>query len=82
MEAALGLRDLQDELARLEDRDEILYVDLKGRDPDDGFTDIPYEKGALFLLHLEETFGRERFDQFCEATLIILPFKALPQNNS
>ena len=64
MEAALGLRDLRDELGRLEDRDEILHVDLKGRDPDEGFTDVPYEKGALFLLHLEQTFGRERFDQF------------------
>jgi leukotriene A-4 hydrolase/aminopeptidase len=64
MEAALGLRDLQDELARLEDRDEILHVDLTGRDPDEGFTDVPYEKGALFLLHLEQTFGRARFDQF------------------
>src|SRR5688500_1909193 len=64
MEAALGLRDLQEEIATLEDRDEILHVDLKGRDPDDGFTDVPYEKGALFLLHLEQTFGRERFDSF------------------
>src|SRR5687767_4201731 len=64
MEAALGLRDLQDELATLEDRDEILHVDLKGRDPDEGFTDVPYEKGALFLLHLEFTFGRARFDTF------------------
>ena len=64
MEAALGLRDLQGELATLEDRDEILHVDLEGRDPDDGFTDVPYEKGALFLLHLEQTFGRARFDRF------------------
>ena len=64
MEAALGLRDLNDEIATLEDRDEILHVDLKGRDPDEGSTDIPYEKGALFLRHLEETFGRARFDPF------------------
>ncbi len=64
MEAALGLRDLQEEIATLEDRDEILHVDLKGRDPDEGFTDVPYEKGALFLLHLEQTFGRTRFDSF------------------
>lgn len=64
MEAALGLRDLQDELATLEDRDEILHVDLNGRDPDAGFTDVPYEKGALFLRHLEETFGRAQFDAF------------------
>ena len=64
MEASLGLRDLREELATLEDRDEILHVDLKGRDPDEGFTDVPYEKGALFLLHLEQTFGRARFDSF------------------
>jgi len=76
MEAALGLRDLTEELATLEDRDEILYVDLKGRDPDEGFTDVPYEKGALFLLHLEQTFGRTRFDQFLKATSIILLLRA------
>src|SRR6478672_9180312 len=64
MEAALGLRDLKEEIASLDDRDEILHIDLKDRDPDDGSTDIPYEKGALFLRHLEETFGRARFDQF------------------
>lgn len=64
MEAALGLKDLQEELSTLEDRDEILHVDLKGRDPDAGFTDVPYEKGALFLRHLEATFGRTRFDRF------------------
>jgi leukotriene A-4 hydrolase/aminopeptidase len=64
MEAALGLRDLREEIATQEDRDEILHIDLTGRNPDDGSTDIPYEKGALFLLHLEQTFGRTRFDQF------------------
>jgi leukotriene-A4 hydrolase len=64
MEAVLGRQTLEQELASLEDRDEILYVDLKGRDPDEGFTQVPYEKGALFLRHLEESFGRARFDQF------------------
>ena len=64
MEAVLGRRDLEEELATLDDRDEVLHVDLKGRDPDAGFTDVPYEKGALFLRHLEETFGRAQFDRF------------------
>ena len=64
MEASLGLRELQDEMATLEDRDEILHVDLKGRDPDEGFTNVPYEKGALFLVQLEQTFGRAQFDRF------------------
>ncbi len=64
MEATLGRRSLEEELATLETRDEILHVDLKGRDPDEGFTGVPYEKGALFLRYLEETFGREKFDKF------------------
>ncbi|MGQ0763349.1 MAG: M1 family metallopeptidase [Acidobacteriota bacterium] len=77
MEAALGLRDLTEELATLEDRDEILYVDLKGRDPDEGFTDVPYEKGALFLLHLEQTFGRARFDQFLKSYFNHFAFQSI-----
>ncbi len=64
MEATLGKRGLLEELAETDERDQIMHVDLKGRDPDDGFTGIPYEKGALFLRHLEETVGRENFDKF------------------
>ena len=77
MEASLGLRDLREELATLEDRDEILYVDLKGRDPDEGFTDVPYEKGALFLLHLEQTFGRARFDGFLRSYFNHFAFQSI-----
>ncbi|MDQ3322592.1 MAG: M1 family metallopeptidase [Acidobacteriota bacterium] len=64
MEATLGRRSLEQELAGMEARDQILHVDLNGRDPDEGFTGVPYEKGALFLRHLEETVGREKFDKF------------------
>jgi len=64
MEAALGLQDLHKELERLDEQDKILQVNLTGRDPDEGFTDVPYEKGSLFLRHLEQTFGRTVFDQF------------------
>jgi aminopeptidase N len=60
MEAALGLQNLKEEMEDLPDADEILHVDLAGRDSDEGFTQVPYEKGALFLRHLEEAFGRER----------------------
>ena len=41
-----------------------LAVDLKGRHPDDGLTDIAYEKGAAFLRMIENAVGRERFDPF------------------
>lgn len=64
METVLGRRTLDEELKSFDQRDEILHVDLNGRDPDDGFTEVPYEKGSLFLRYLEETVGREKFDKF------------------
>jgi leukotriene A-4 hydrolase/aminopeptidase len=62
MEAVLGYNALLAGLKSLPPRDQVLHIDLAGRDPDDGSTDIPYEKGCLFLRHLEETFGRPAFD--------------------
>jgi aminopeptidase N len=41
-----------------------LHIDLKGRHPDDGLTDIAYEKGAAFLRTIETIVGRERFDEW------------------
>ncbi|MGB7069829.1 MAG: M1 family metallopeptidase [Pyrinomonadaceae bacterium] len=64
MEATLGRQSIEEELSGTAEPDQILHVDLKGRDPDEGFTGVPYEKGALFLRHLEETVGRDKFDKF------------------
>ena len=64
MEAALGRQELEKEMAKLPERDQILHIDLKGRDPDDGVTSVPYEKGALLLRSIEQTFGRDKFDAF------------------
>jgi leukotriene A-4 hydrolase/aminopeptidase len=64
MEAALGRQELEEEMAHLPPADQILHIDLKGRDPDDGATSIPYEKGYLFLLNLEKVFGRDNFDNY------------------
>ncbi|RZJ94643.1 MAG: aminopeptidase, partial [Brevundimonas sp.] len=61
-EQALGWDSLQAELAALPPGDTKLHIDLTGRDPDDGMTDIAYEKGAAFLRTIEQTVGRERFD--------------------
>jgi aminopeptidase N len=41
-----------------------LHLDLAGRHPDDGLTDIAYEKGAAFLRTIEAAVGRERFDAY------------------
>jgi leukotriene-A4 hydrolase len=41
-----------------------LRTELKGVDPDDAFSSIPYEKGSRFLVVCERSVGRERFDRF------------------
>ena len=64
MEAVLGRQDLQADIDSLPANDQIMAIDLRGRDPDDVFSNIPYEKGALFLRELEHKVGRENFDQF------------------
>ncbi len=64
MEMALGYADLKDELPDLDDRDQALAVDLRDRDPDEVFTSIAYDKGALFLYELELAVGRTAFDRF------------------
>ena len=59
---ALGWGDLQAEMAGLPPADTLLKLNLAGRDPDEGLTDVAYEKGAAFLHTIERIVGRERFD--------------------
>ena len=62
MEAALGREALEEAIKTLPPDDQILHIALKGRDPDDAVSDIAYEKGALFLTHIEQVVGRANFD--------------------
>ncbi|MCV2885526.1 M1 family metallopeptidase [Aestuariibacter sp. AA17] len=64
MEAVLGYQDLQADISSLDKNDQILAIDLRGRDADDVFSNIPYEKGALFLREIEHKIGRDNFDAF------------------
>jgi len=66
MLAVLGREDLNNVINDLgaDNPDTCLKLDLVGRDPDDGMTQIAYEKGFFFLLLIEKTMGRERFDAF------------------
>ncbi|KAI1623006.1 leukotriene-A4 hydrolase [Exophiala viscosa] len=41
-----------------------LVIDLKGKDPDDAFSSIPYEKGFNFLYHIEKLISKAEFDKF------------------
>lgn len=41
-----------------------LFLNLDGRNPDDGVTDIAYEKGRFFLRSIENVVGRKNWDAF------------------
>ncbi len=77
MEAVLGKQELLAEIARFDAKDEILHVDLKGRDPDEGMTRVPYEKGALFLAALEHVVGRDTIDAFLKGYFDHFAFQSL-----
>lgn len=68
MLAALGYQDLVETVEDLESsgkgEDTRLKLDLSGRDPDEGVSDIAYEKGYFFLKNIEDLVGREKFDDF------------------
>ena len=76
-EAVLGYQDLENDVAALDDNDEILAIDLRGRNPDDVFSNIPYEKGALFLREIEQKIGRENFDAFLMQYFKDFAFKSI-----
>lgn len=75
----LGYQDLQEELKSFgkNHADTKLFLDLEGRDPDEGLTDVAYEKGALFLIHIEQTVGREKFDEFLKNYFQTNAFKTM-----
>jgi leukotriene-A4 hydrolase len=68
MHALLALQDLKANIEELtaagQLNDTKLKLDLKGRDPDEGVTDIAYYKGYFFLRSIEEKYGRDKFDAF------------------
>jgi aminopeptidase N len=77
MEAVLGLDSLRADLAKLKPADQILAIDLRDRDPDEVFSEVPYEKGRLFLNYLDVKFGRERFDAFLRGYFDHFAFKSI-----
>ncbi len=64
MLTSLGHQSLVQTVAELSPRETHLYLDLAGKNPDDGMNDIAYVKGAHFLMMLEEKSGRPVFDAF------------------
>ena len=65
MERVIGVASLKTDFALAKsDEDRKLVRAFPAKDPDEVFSSIPYERGALFLVWLESKFGRETFDRF------------------
>ena len=66
MLAVLGYQDLLETIEDFGDTSSAtkLKLNLKDKDPDDGMSDIAYEKGYFFLQYLESKLGRTSFDLF------------------
>lgn len=81
MLALLSYQDLQDELEWLKsegrESDTRLRVDLEGRNPDDGLTGVPYDKGFYFLKLIEQTVGKEKMDAFLKEYFAAFAFKVM-----
>ena len=77
MEEVLERQELMEALKTLPEPDQILHINLAGRNPEDGVTDIPYAKGAAFLRHLEKAYGRARFDAFLRSYFDHFSFQSI-----
>ncbi len=77
MEERLGYEDLIENFETLEPEAELLAIDLQGQDPDLVFSQVPYEKGRLLLVWLEQAVGREAMTQFLETYFDEFAFRSI-----
>ncbi len=75
----LGYQDMQADFKDLgsTNPDTKLRLELNGRNPENAFSNIPYEKGAIFLRMLEENVGREKFDVYLNSYFTSHAFKSM-----
>lgn len=64
MNAKIAVDSLHEEVKELKPEEQVLKLDLRGRDPYDGFTAVAYDKGFLFFKMLENELGRDKLDAF------------------
>ena len=79
MLALIEVKDLEREIKDLGEKspDTHLFLNLEGRDPDEGSTQVPYDKGYLFLRTIEENVGREKWDAFLKSYFEQFAFQSM-----
>ncbi|HZW88274.1 MAG TPA: leukotriene A4 hydrolase C-terminal domain-containing protein, partial [Myxococcaceae bacterium] len=79
LHAAVGRQALDEAVTNFRDRPQLtrLRTRLQGVDPDDAFSQVPYEKGYLFLRALEDAVGRPAFDRFLKRYMEAFRFQSV-----
>ncbi|CAM8910717.1 unnamed protein product [Rhodiola kirilowii] len=75
----IGWRGLNDEMERFKDNLEFtkLKCNQEGIDPDDVYSQVPYEKGFQFLWRIERQVGRTAFDDFLKKYIDTFKFQSI-----
>ena len=79
LHAALGRQGLDKAIEGFSDHPEWtrLRTDFAAVDPDEAYSEVPYEKGYLFLRTIEEAVGRPAFDAFLRKYLDAFRFQSI-----
>ena len=64
MQQRIDQTELAAEMKELAPRDRPMIPDMRGRDPDDAYSGVPYTRGAWMLRTIEQRVGRAKFDAF------------------
>ncbi|KAJ7532566.1 hypothetical protein O6H91_13G009600 [Diphasiastrum complanatum] len=76
---ALGWNGLQEDIERFKTRPEFtkLKTNQENVDPDEVYSQVPYEKGCFFLKRLEYAVGRPQFDIFLKKYIETFRFQSI-----
>ncbi|KAJ3669443.1 hypothetical protein LUZ60_011393 [Juncus effusus] len=75
----IGWRGLNRMMERFKDNMEFtkLKPNMQGIDPDDVYSEVPYEKGFQFLWRIEREIGRPAFDEFLKTYISTFKFQSI-----
>ncbi|KAF8708587.1 hypothetical protein HU200_029962 [Digitaria exilis] len=75
----IGWRGLNRMMERFKDNMEFtkLKPNMAGIDPDDVYSEVPYEKGFQFLWRIERQIGRPAFDKFLKKYIATFKFQSI-----
>ncbi|KAL2249233.1 UNVERIFIED_CONTAM: Leucine aminopeptidase [Sesamum indicum] len=75
----IGWKGLVEDMERFKDNMEFtkLKTNQQGVDPDDVYSQVPYEKGFQFLWRIERQIGRPAFDEFLKKYIATFKFQSI-----